>query len=85
MSHRTQITLTEEQYSRLLTLSGETGLSLSELMRRALDRTYSGRGLQALAESFGAWSGRPLDGQAYVERLRRGLAARLDPADGRAR
>jgi Ribbon-helix-helix domain len=85
MSHRTQITLTEEQYSRLLTLSGKTGLSLSELVRRALDRTYSGSGVQALADGFGAWGGRPLDGEAYVERLRQGLAARLEPADGRAR
>ena len=84
MTHRTQITLTEEQYSRLLTLSKDAGLSISELVRRALDRTYAGGGGQALAESFGTWNHHALDGQAYVEQLRRGLAIRLENSDGRA-
>ena len=81
MSHRTQITLTDEQYSRLLGESGRTGLSLSELMRRAVDRAFGALGpdeiLLALDESFGSWTDRDYDGAEYVEGLRRGLAARL--------
>ncbi|MFM8239849.1 MAG: CopG family transcriptional regulator [Actinomycetota bacterium] len=40
MSHRTQITLTDAQYARLLEESERTGLGLAELTRRALDRAY---------------------------------------------
>lgn len=85
MAHRTQITLTEEQYARLLALSRTTGLSLSELIRRALDRTYSEGTAGSLAGSYGAWRGRRFDGEAYVERLRRGLTRRLKSSDVRAR
>lgn len=85
MAHRTQITLTEEQYARLLTISGDTGLSLSELVRRALDRTYATGGLRDLEASFRAWRGRDIDGAGYVERLRTGLAGRLEEAGGRPR
>jgi hypothetical protein len=38
MSHRTQITLTDEQYERLRAESRETGLGLAEQVRRAVDR-----------------------------------------------
>jgi hypothetical protein len=84
MTRRTQITLTEEQYSRLRSLSRETGLSLSELVRRALDRTYTARGKDALSQSFGAWKRRSRSGESYVEALRGGLAERLDESRGRA-
>jgi hypothetical protein len=84
MARRTQITLTEEQYSRLRSLSRDTGLSLSELVRRALDRTYTARGQDALSESFGVWKRRSLSGESYVEALRSGLAQRLDRSRGRA-
>lgn len=40
MSHRTQITLTDAQYARLLQESERTGLGLAELTRRAVDRVY---------------------------------------------
>lgn len=82
MPRRTQITLTEEQYARMLALSEETGVSMSELIRRALDRTYAARGEAALEESFGAWRGRSLDGEAYVDGMRRGMAER-DRTHGR--
>ena len=76
MSRRTQITLSDEQYLRLTTLSRESGLSLSELIRRAVDRSYAA-GRAGLQASFGAWAGRRIDGEEYVERLRRGLGRRL--------
>jgi ribbon-helix-helix protein len=85
MARRTQITLTEEQYERLTTLSEQTGVSLAELIRRAVDRTYAAGAAEALDESFGAWKGRRGDGAAYVERMRTGLAARLDRVGGGAR
>ena len=81
MSHRTQITLTDELYARLLDESRRTGLGLAEIVRRALERSF-GRAetadvLRALDESFGAWSDRDFDGAEYVENLRRGMARRL--------
>ncbi len=81
MSHRTQITLTDEQYARLLDESRRSGLGLAELVRRALDRTYVCQDgdalLGALQASFGTWAERDEDGAAYVERIRRGMADRL--------
>ena len=81
MSHRTQITLTDEQYARLLDESRRTGLGLAELVRRALTRSYGDAPtvdvLRALDESFGVWSDRDFDGAEYVEGLRRGMARRL--------
>jgi hypothetical protein len=77
-----QITLSHRQYRILKRESKRTGLSLAELVRRSLDRTY-GNPLteleEALEHSFGAWSDREEDGQTYVERLRRpGLGQRLE-------
>jgi hypothetical protein len=40
MSRRTQITLTDRQHARLLDESHRSGLSLAELVRRAVDRVY---------------------------------------------
>ena len=81
MSHRTQITLTDEQYARLCAESRRTGVGLAELVRRAVDRSYGQASieerLQALHDSFGAWKDRDFDGEQYVERLRRGMARRL--------
>ncbi|CAN5263550.1 ribbon-helix-helix domain-containing protein [soil metagenome] len=85
MSHRTQLTLDDDQYARLLELSRQTGMSLSELVRRAIDSAYAGRGLDGLTESFGSWRGRTVDGKEYVERSRTGLAARLGGSSGRSR
>jgi hypothetical protein len=84
MARRTQITLDEDQYRTLQAMSHETGLSMSELIRRAVDRTYVVGAKAAFDESFGAWKGRRLSGAEYVERTRRGLGARLENLDGRA-
>ena len=40
MSHRTQITLTDEQYELLLARSRRSGVGLAELVRRAVDSVY---------------------------------------------
>jgi hypothetical protein len=40
MTRRTHITLSDRQHAFLRTESGRTGLSLAELVRRAIDRTY---------------------------------------------
>ena len=85
MAHRTQLTLTDEQYARLQTLSRATGLSLSELVRRAVDRSYAAGGRAGLERSFGSWKGRRLDGEGYVERMRSGLARRLEASLGSSR
>lgn len=81
MGHRTQITLTDGQYALLKRESTRTGVSLAELVRRAVAREYgAGRHLdeQALDQSFGAWQDRDFDGAEYVERIRRpGLGHRL--------
>ncbi len=81
MSHRTQITLTDAQYTRLIEESRRSGVGLAELVRRALDAHYGTPSaedfLHALDESFGSWTDRDFDGAEYVERLRRGLARRL--------
>lgn len=81
MSHRTQITLTDEQYERLLDESGRTGLGLAELVRRALVRCYGdttpNERVRVLRESAGAWMDRNVDGELYVEGLRRGMARRI--------
>lgn len=80
MSHRTQITLADEQYERLRRESARTGLGLAELVRRAIDARYGTSGAQAtlaaLEESFGTWpdSG---DGAEYVDDLRPGMASRV--------
>ena len=79
MSHRTQLTLSDEQYKRLT-----AGVSLAELVRRAVDRAY-GADPAALDDSFGAWKGRSFDGEQYVEWLRGGLSRRLEERDGRPR
>ena len=81
MSHRTQITLTDEQYARLRHESSRTGLGLAELVRRALEQTFPtaepNDALRALEQSFATWDERSFDGAAYVESLRRGLGRRL--------
>ncbi len=85
MSHRTQITLEDDQYARLQRESRETGLGLAELVRRALDQVYGASSTEqferSLARSFGAWSEREgsgdLDGAEFVEELRQGRSDRF--------
>ena len=79
MSHRTQITLEDAQYERLVAESRASGVGLAELVRRAIDHVYGRAGadefMKALDESFGAWATEPLDGEHYVESIR---PARVD-------
>lgn len=84
MAHRTQITLSDTQYVALKRRSDATGLSLAELVRQALDRTYDDvskeERLRALQRSAATWADRDVDGESYVERIRQpGLGARLGP------
>lgn len=63
MSHRTQITLTDEQYERLQSEVERTGMSMAELVRRAIDRTYVAsdevaQRLAGLRASAGVWADR---------------------------
>jgi hypothetical protein len=81
MTHRTQITLADEQYERLRAESQRSGLGLAELVRRAIDRVYGSAGpeetVRGLDGSFGMWTNRTDDGASYVEGMRRGMARRL--------
>jgi len=80
MSHRTQITLTDEQYELLRSESRRRGVGLAELVRRAINRTYGSADrddqLSALEDSFDAWAPGE-DGAAYADHLRRGMSHRL--------
>ncbi|HWL34179.1 MAG TPA: hypothetical protein VNP89_11305 [Gaiellaceae bacterium] len=58
MSRRTQITLTDRQHDFLLDESIRTSLSLAELVRRAVDRTYrpeSRPTVRGIELSVGLW------------------------------
>jgi len=82
MSHRVTVTLSDAQYVKLLHESRLTGLSVSEVARRAMQRMYGEApsrrtALEALETSAGAWRDRSFDGGGYVEGLRRGLGRRL--------
>lgn len=87
MAHRTQITLTDEQYARLRAESASTGSSIAELIRRAVEQKYGAltieEKLAALDASFGAWSEEPgEDRAAYLADLRGpGLGHRLERDD----
>jgi len=75
-SHRTRITLTDEQYERLLEESKRRGLGIEEFVRRSMDQSYGAETgdtlIEALQNSCGAWTDRDFDGEEYVDRLRRG-------------
>ena len=83
---RTQIVLSDAQYARLLTESERTGLTLTELVRRAIDARYAVDARHAedaappsaaeveaaIDRAAGMWADRPFDGAAYVEAIRGG-------------
>ena len=81
MSHRTQITLTDDQYAVLKRESRRTGVALAELVRRAVARAYGGPAPRHdwLEASFGAWKRGPeFDSVEFVKHLRGpGLGNRL--------
>ena len=80
---RTQIYLSEAQAAALDRQAARTGLSRSQLIREAIDRTYLGElGADALAvlqSTVGVWKGHRDDGAAYVKQLRRGRLSRMYP------
>ena len=77
MAHRTQITLTNEQYVLLRRRSSHSGASISELLRRAVDGTYGSPDASAAAPS--------LDPRVQAEAARRGITPEQLVADAVAR
>jgi hypothetical protein len=81
--HRTQILLTDTQYARLREESTQSGRSLAELVRQALDKRYQPlpqtQRLRLLEDAFGGWSEHTEGGAQFVERVRSGTARRLRP------
>lgn len=74
---RTQISLTDQDRLLLEAEAQRTGRSMSALIRDAVRRAYGHRDdvdadLEAIDQAVGAWAGRDVDGEAYVEQLRSG-------------
>lgn len=74
---RTQISLTEAERRTLDAVSARTGRSISALIRDAVDAVYGSTrstddDLAAMRRAFGSWTGRDLDGAAWVEEVRSG-------------
>ncbi|MDA8040597.1 MAG: ribbon-helix-helix protein, CopG family [Actinomycetota bacterium] len=74
---RTQISLTSEERQALDAVAARTGLSISALIRAAIETVYgtersSDDDLVAMRRAFGSWEERDLDGAAWVDELRSG-------------
>ena len=86
---RTQIYLTDAEAEALKHASKKSGLSMSDLIRTAVDEKFlpgqmtTEERIRAIEESFGAWKGRTETGEAYVERIRSGRLGRLHGWDKR--
>jgi len=78
---RTQIYLGQEELELLDRATAETGASRSELIRRAIRRTFGQQSqdarLDALRRSAGSWKRRGFTGSDYVDALRGDLNERL--------
>jgi len=78
---RTQVYLGAEELGLLDRASAETGASRSELIRRAIRRTFGEESqearLEALRRSAGTWKRRRFSGSEYVDALRGDLKERL--------
>ena len=80
---RTQIYLTDQEAEALKRMSRKTGLSMSDLVRSAVDEKFlpgelsTAERIRAIEESFGAWNERTETGEQYVERMRSGRLGRL--------
>lgn len=75
MTHRIQITLTDQQYRVLRRAAQESGASLSEIIGRAIDTVYPksldvSEKLAILEETFGVWRDHAETGEEYVSRVR---------------
>lgn len=72
---RTQIYLSRDQAAALDREAKRRGQTRSHLIREAIDRTYlAGQDAEAFAtaldSSFGAWQGRGMTGEEYVDGVR---------------
>ncbi|MEX0791018.1 MAG: CopG family transcriptional regulator [Actinomycetota bacterium] len=71
---RTQIYLGEEEIALLDRVSATTGASRSELIRRAVRKTFgeptADERIQALRASAGSWADRGFSGADYVDSVR---------------
>ncbi|MFL5796795.1 MAG: CopG family transcriptional regulator [Actinomycetota bacterium] len=78
---RTQIYLGREELGLLDRAAAETGASRSELIRRAIRRTFGEQSqedrLEALRQSAGSWKRRRFNGSKYADALRGDLNERL--------
>jgi hypothetical protein len=78
---RTQIYLGRDELELLDRVARATGASRSELVRRAVRRTFGqptkADKLAALEASAGSWSGRDFTGSEYVDSVRGDLDERL--------
>jgi Arc/MetJ-type ribon-helix-helix transcriptional regulator len=78
---RTQVYLGEEELALLDRVARATGASRSELIRRAVRRTFGettrAEKLRALDASAGSWKDRAFSGAEYVDAIRGDLRARL--------
>ncbi len=69
MSRRFQVVLTDRQYHFLDEEADRSGVSVAELIRRAIDTTYApagGRIVHVITHELGRRSGRWLDGPGYA-------------------
>jgi Arc/MetJ-type ribon-helix-helix transcriptional regulator len=82
LGQRTQIYLSDSELDLLDRVRAESGASRSELIRRAVQKTY-GEGhttadrVRVLRETAGAWKGRDFTGAEYVDAVRGDLTERL--------
>lgn len=78
---RTQIYLGPDELALLDAAAARTGASRSELIRRAVQRTFGASDtaakLAALEASAGSWKRRGRSGDAYVDAMRGDMNARL--------
>ena len=79
---RTQVYLGDEELALLARVSHDTGASRSELIRRAVRKSFGvdqtlAEKRQAIAASAGSWKGRSFTGAEYVDAIRGDLNERL--------
>jgi hypothetical protein len=82
---RTQIYLGPEELQLLERAAAESGASRSELIRRAIRRTFGEQSqesrIEAIRRSAGTWKRRRFSGAEYVDALRGDLNERLRRID----
>lgn len=82
---RTQVNLGDEELALLDHAARIAGASRSELIRRAVRRTFGAMStadkLRALRASAGLWSDRPFTGAEYVDAIRGDFNERLRRLD----